>query len=151
MFLENENNTKKACSQSMGDTLWLSSLKISKVPIEQQLCFKGSMKVLNFSDSKLDEILTRLIPEFQPTKMFLFGSRANGTSKDNSDYDVFLVVRESELHPIERMQKAGKLLWGVGVTVDVFIYTEEEFNDWKEEFNSIPHTVATEGMELRVG
>ena len=109
------------------------------------------MKALNFSDSKLDEILTRLIPEFQPTKIFLFGSRANGTSRDDSDYDIFLVIKNSDLHPIERMQMAGDILWGVGAQVDVFIYTEEEFNDWKEEFNSIPHTVATEGMELRVG
>ncbi len=106
---------------------------------------------MNFSDTKLDEILTRLIPEFQPTKIFLFGSRAKGTSRDNSDYDVFFIVRESNLHPIERMQKAGRLLWGIGALVDVFIYTEEEFNEWKDEFNSLANTVATEGKELRVG
>lgn len=109
------------------------------------------MKALNFSDSKLDEILTRLIPEFQPTKIFLFGSRANGSANQDSDYDLFLVVKESSLPRRERMTKALRLLWGCGVAVDVFVYTEDEFNDWKDEFSSIPHTVATEGMELKVG
>ena len=34
------------------------------------------------------------------------------------------------------------------IAVDIFIYTEEEFNDWKDEFSSIPYIVATEGVEL---
>lgn len=109
------------------------------------------MKALNFSDTKLDEILTRLIPEFQPTKIFLFGSRATGTANQDSDYDLFLVVKDSNISRRERMTKALHLLWGCGVAVDVFVYTENEFNDWKDEFSSIPHTVATEGMELKVG
>ncbi len=109
------------------------------------------MKIKNFSDSKLTEILERLIPEFQPQKVFLFGSRANGTAKVGSDYDLFFIIKNSDLHPLERMQKAHTLLWGVAVKVDVFIYTEQEFNDWKDEFNSIPHAVATEGLELKVG
>jgi predicted nucleotidyltransferase len=109
------------------------------------------MKALNFSDPKLDEILSRLIPEFNPTKIFLFGSRAIGKARVDSDYDVFLVIEKSNLHSIERMQKAVRLLSGVNVKVDVFIYTQEEFDDWKDEFSSIPHTVTTEGLELQVG
>ena len=109
------------------------------------------MRALNFSDPKLDEILTRLIPEFQPTKICLFGSRANGFGDQDSDYDLFPVVKESTLSRRERMTKALRSLWGCGVAVDVFVYTEDEFNDWKDEFSSIPHTVVTEGMELKVG
>jgi predicted nucleotidyltransferase len=109
------------------------------------------MKALNFSDNKLDEILSKLVPEFQPTKIFLFGSRAKGTFRADSDYDLFLIIENSDEHPIKRKQRAGRLLWGIGVSVDVFIYTKDEFNDWKDEFNSIAHTVVTEGRELRVG
>jgi predicted nucleotidyltransferase len=109
------------------------------------------MKVLNFADAKLDEILARLIPEFQPTKIFLFGSRANKSASADSDYDLFFVVKNSNLSRRERMTKALQLLWGCGVSTDIFIYTEEEFKEWKEEFSSIAHTAASEGLELKVG
>ncbi len=109
------------------------------------------MKALNIVDTKLDEILGKLIPEFQPTKVFLFGSRANGSAKEDSDYDLFLVVPHSDLTRRERMVRALELLWGNGVSVDVFIYTEQEFNSSKGEFNSISYTVANEGLELKVG
>ena len=46
------------------------------------------------------------------------------------------------------MQEARKILSDRTVSVDVFIYTEDEFADWKDEFSSIAHTVATEGIEL---
>jgi predicted nucleotidyltransferase len=109
------------------------------------------VRALNFSDPKLDELLSRLIPEFQPTKVFLFGSRANGNSQSHSDYDLMLIVKSSHLSRRERMIKALKLIWGSGVATDIFVYTEDEFNNWKDEFSSIPHTVANEGLELKVG
>lgn len=46
------------------------------------------------------------------------------------------------------MKEARNILWGRKISVDVFIYTEDEFNNWKDEFSSIPHTVATEGVEI---
>lgn len=109
------------------------------------------MEILNFHDDKLKNVLEKLIPEFQPIKIFLFGSRSKGTSRIDSDYDLLLIIKKSELSRHERMTKALMALWGCGVKVDVFIYTEAEFNDWKDEFSSIPHTVATEGLELKVG
>lgn len=109
------------------------------------------LEIFNFQDDKLKSILEKLIPEFQPTKIFLFGSRCKGNFKADSDYDLFLIVNKSDISRHERMTKALMALWGCGVKVDVFIYTEAEFNDWKDEFSSIPYTVATEGLELKVG
>lgn len=40
-------------------------------------------------------------------------------------------------------------LWGSGTKADVFVYTENEFNEWKNEFSSIPNIVVTEGLELK--
>ncbi len=106
---------------------------------------------MEIQDQKLKTVIDRLVKEFEPTKIFLFGSRAKGTARENSDYDILLLLKKSEISRHERMTKALMALWGCGVSVDVFVYTEEEFNDWKDEFSSIPHTVATEGLELKVG
>lgn len=109
------------------------------------------MEILNFEDDQLKIILSKLIPEFNPVKIYLFGSRVNGNARPDSDYDLFLIIKESKLSRHERMVQALRLLWGSKVRADIFIYTEDEFNDWKDEFSSIPHTVATEGLELEIG
>ncbi len=102
-------------------------------------------------DPKLKEIVSKLVAEFRPLKIFLFGSRARGNATIDSDYDLLLIVDKSDLNQIKRMQKAGRILWDCDSSVDTFVYTMEEYDLWKHEFSSIPHTVETEGLELKVG
>ncbi len=99
-------------------------------------------------DKNLSEIVTKLKNHFKPEKVYLFGSHANGTATENSDYDLFLIVKNSGKDSIERMREARRILWDNPSAIDVFIYTETEFSESKERFNSIAHTVATEGVEL---
>jgi uncharacterized protein len=106
------------------------------------------LEVSNYKDEQLNSILSVLKPVFNPTKVYLFGSRAKGTASASSDYDLFFIVKDSDLEPRDRVLKARKLLWNTAGAVDLFIYTEAEFNDWKDEFSSIPHTAYTEGLEL---
>ncbi len=102
-------------------------------------------------DPKLDAIVKTLVDHFHPTQVFLFGSRANGNARPESDYDLFLVIKNSEKSPVNRMQEANLLLWKNKSKVDVFIYTEEEYNSWKNELNTIANTVLSEGKELQIG
>jgi predicted nucleotidyltransferase len=100
------------------------------------------------NDKALTEIVTKLKAHFKPVRVFLFGSRANGTSAPDSDYDLLLVVQTSDKTIRERMREARHVLRGRTVAVDIFIYTESEFNELKEQFSSIAHTAATEGVQL---
>ncbi|MBI4403770.1 MAG: nucleotidyltransferase domain-containing protein, partial [Deltaproteobacteria bacterium] len=43
-------------------------------------------------DPLLNEIVERLVNEFVPQKIYLFGSRAKGTGNDESDYDLLVVL-----------------------------------------------------------
>ncbi len=103
------------------------------------------------NDPQLDAIVKKLVDHFHPTKVFLFGSRARGTATANSDYDIYLVVKDSKKSQFERMDEANFVLWGREVPVDVFIYTEDEFAQANTVMSSISHTVATEGLELLIG
>jgi Nucleotidyltransferase domain len=45
-------------------------------------------------DPVLFEVVRRLVKEFHPQRVYLFGSRARGDVRVDSDYDVMLVVEE---------------------------------------------------------
>lgn len=103
-------------------------------------------------DEKLNLIIDTLKTEFQPKRMFLFGSRANSTHHSDSDYDIVLVVEKTEQSRIENMRQArAAVRAAAGVSADVFVYDENEFNEWKEEFSSIPETALNTGKELDLG
>ncbi len=107
------------------------------------------MEIKNYKDQNLENILEKIIPEFNPKKVILFGSRAKGSHSENSDYDLFFIVPDSNLSKTELAQKAQKLTWRLGHSIDYFFYTESEFNEWKSEINSIAHTALNEGLELQ--
>jgi uncharacterized protein len=99
-------------------------------------------------DKNFIETITKLKNYFKPEKIYLFGSRAKGLQSADSDYDLFLIVKQSNKSVAERMKEANDVLWGRRISVDVFIYTEEEFNEYKQDVNSIAFVATTEGMEL---
>ena len=45
------------------------------------------------------EIVRRLVAEFEPDQIFLFGSRAWGQPGSDSDYDLMVLVAESRRAP----------------------------------------------------
>lgn len=102
-------------------------------------------------DEKIQNIIQILKKEFHPKRILLFGSRARGNHRSDSDYDFVLIGDISSLPKIERMQRASDLLYPLGITADVFFYSEEEFNNWKEEFSPIPEVALREGRELDLG
>jgi uncharacterized protein len=101
-----------------------------------------------YQDKDLTEIVAKLKAHFNPTKVYLFGSRAKGAAVPNSDYDLLVVLKDSVKKQTERMAEAYDLLWGRKVSVDIFVYTQDEFEDSKYEFGSLAHSVAADGVEL---
>lgn len=86
-------------------------------------------------EQKLKEITEKIIKEFQPEKIILFGSRAWGNPKPDSDVDLF-IVKESDERRIDRERAVQRILWGSRVPVDVLVYTPAEVKRrlWLEDF-----------------
>jgi uncharacterized protein len=102
-------------------------------------------------DQILEQIKSCLVLALRPTKIYLMGSRARGDHTPESDYDLVVVVEKSELDGLERNLLARKSLWELDVPVDVFVYTQNEFDQLKGEMSSIPETAVHEGQELSLG
>ena len=59
--------------------------------------------------SMLDEMVRRLVAEFKPEQIILFGSYAWGEPNDESDVDLYVIVPQSDERPIRRMQRRSSL------------------------------------------
>jgi len=99
-------------------------------------------------DPVLEEATRRLVTEFSPSKVYLFGSRSRGDASPDSDYDFLVVLSSSDERPLRRAQRAYRALRGLGVAKDVIVTTTERFNRMKIVEASLEHEVATAGRLL---
>lgn len=105
---------------------------------------------------KQNQIISRIVKilkvEFKPSRIFLFGSRVQGTAHADSDYDFVLVVPSRQGSRLDNMTRARSLIHQeCHVSADVFVYTQQEFDEWKDELNSIPETAKNTGREIDLG
>lgn len=95
----------------------------------------------------LQTITTRIAEALHPQKIILFGSWAREEQNAQSDIDL-LVIQESELPRPQRYAQVRRLFWGIGVPLDILVYTPEEFARYQDVPGSFTHTVAREGRVL---
>jgi predicted nucleotidyltransferase len=81
--------------------------------------------------NKINEITTRIASRFNPDRIILFGSYANGTQKEGSDLDL-LIIQETDLPPHKRGFDIRMSLLGLMIPFDILIYTKSEFEREKE-------------------
>lgn len=96
-------------------------------------------------DSRLAEIVRRLVTAYQPERVYLFGSTARGDTDEDSDYDLMVVVPDDA--PPERKDSdlAYNVLRGIGVAADVLVWTRSRFNRRVHVVASLPATILREG------
>ena len=96
-----------------------------------------------------DEVLQRalnLLFEAVPagSQVILFGSRASGEARPDSDYD-FLVVEPQVDDRFTEMVRLSALLGSALIPADVVVVTREVFERWRSEPNSLAGRAAVEG------
>jgi uncharacterized protein len=82
----------------------------------------------------LDEVVNRLVSEFRPEQIWLFGSHAWGVPDESSDVDLLVVVPSSDELPVRRAQRAHRCLSGLGIARDVLVKTRTEL----DRFRGVP-------------
>ena len=100
------------------------------------------------ADPTLVELLRRLVPAYQPERVYLFGSRARGEAGPESDYDLLLVVPDDAPPERRRSRLAYEALRGTGVAADVLVCTRTWFDRRVDLRASLPGTVLREGRLL---
>ncbi|MBI4360973.1 nucleotidyltransferase domain-containing protein [Candidatus Micrarchaeota archaeon] len=78
-------------------------------------------------DEKLSALLKDIRLLFSDAKIYLFGSRAKGTAKAQSDYDLIIISQKFKATPFVNR---GGLIWrhtDVPIVADLLCYTPDEF------------------------
>ena len=96
----------------------------------------------------LDTIQKRLVNAYQPTAIYLFGSRAWGDPDEDSDFDLLIIVPDSRESPSERSFLGYRALRGLGIPKDILVYTKKEFEEIGRHPTSLCHRVKQEGLKL---
>ncbi len=102
---------------------------------------------MNATDSLLSEVVKRIRDAAQPDRIVLFGSRARGTPRPDSDVDL-LVIKESDQPRYRRAAPLYALLADLPVEVEVMVYTPAEVRDWSAVPSAFVTTALREGRVL---
>jgi len=96
-------------------------------------------------DATLQRLVDRVVDRMHPEAIWLIGSRAEGRARLDSDYDLLVVMPdgtpENALDPV----KAWEVTRGLGIPADVIPCTRLEFEEEKNEVNSLPRVAVTRG------
>ncbi|MEJ5199957.1 MAG: nucleotidyltransferase domain-containing protein [Anaerolineae bacterium] len=95
----------------------------------------------------IQEITATIVEAVHPEKVILFGSWARGEQNASSDLDL-IVIQRTSLPRHRRYAQIRRLFWGLGLPMDILVYTPEEFDRYCSVPGSLTYTVMCEGKVL---
>lgn len=116
--------------------------------LSSRLCSRSKVHVRTVDDDLLHEITQRLVEQFQPEQIFLFGSQVWGTPTLSSDIDLMVIIPQSKLSDYERSVQGHRCLGGLDIAKDVIVRTRAEFDFFKDVRASLEYKIAHQGRVL---
>ncbi|MBI2468570.1 MAG: nucleotidyltransferase domain-containing protein [Candidatus Rokubacteria bacterium] len=82
-------------------------------------------------------------------KIFLFGSRARGDARPDSDYDLLIVLRDLRSEEVRSYRRSlYDAFLGTGLNVEPRVMSEEEFEETKGVIGGLAYPAWEEGVLL---
>ena len=95
----------------------------------------------------VDQIVQKIVEGYAPQKIILFGSYGCGEANEDSDLD-FLVIMDTTLPLSERYAKLRQTLGPLGIPVDIFVLTPEEFEETRDIVGGLAYAPAKYGQVI---
>ena len=99
------------------------------------------------SDKDLNKVVSRIVEFYQPEKIILFGSYAQGNPNENSDLDLIL-IKETNEPALDRAEGIHKALRDLFLPMDILVYTPSEISKDKDRKFTFIHDVLKTGKIL---
>jgi predicted nucleotidyltransferase len=110
--------------------------------------YRTYVNVVAPSDTRLVDLVRRLVNAYRPERVYLFGSHARGDAGPDSDYDLLVVVGDDAAPERKSSRLAYEALRGTGTAADVLVCTSRWFDRRRGLKASLPGTVLREGRLL---
>ncbi|PYS36667.1 MAG: hypothetical protein DMG14_23975 [Acidobacteria bacterium] len=107
----------------------------------------GTVFAVSIDDAKLHEIVRRLVEAVDPDRIVMFGSRARGDARPDSDLDL-LIIKDSIEPRHRRAIPAYYALAGLGIPTDILWRTAAEIAEWARVPNHVTTRAIREGKVL---
>ncbi len=95
----------------------------------------------------IDEIVRKIVEAFQPRRIVMFGSRAGGGARPDSDLDL-MVELETTDPPAQRVRMIDALFGLRRWAMDLIVYTPREVEEQRQYRNSLIRVIEAEGKVL---
>lgn len=79
-------------------------------------------------EQKIQAIVDKIVQEYQPEKIILFGSWAWGEPHEDSDVDLFIIKKTHQAR-LDRSRELQRILTHREVPLDFLVYTPEEVEE----------------------
>jgi uncharacterized protein len=99
-------------------------------------------------DDALKAVVARLVDALDPAAIWLFGSRARGTARPDSDFDLLIVAKPDGTFGSESFMETYEPLRGMGVGVDVVPCSAQDFHEAAAFQTTLVAQVIKEGKVL---
>ncbi len=93
-------------------------------------------------------LIERIVARLGPEEIWLFGSRAEGRARPDSDYDLLAVLPDNTPESALDLMKAWELTCGLGVPADLVPCTRSDFKDEKDEVGTLVRAAYHRGMRI---
>lgn len=97
---------------------------------------------------ELDRMVRQIVRKVDPVAIYLFGSRARGDARPDSDYDLLIVVPDSFPAAEATVARAFRLTEGRRIPIDALLVREHRFLDRAGKVGTLSYKVAREGVAL---
>jgi predicted nucleotidyltransferase len=96
---------------------------------------------------KIEEMVRRIVTQFNPDRVVLFGSHARGTGGPGSDADL-LVIMPAQGSRRRQATQIDLALVGIDLPADVIVVTPDDVERNRNQIGTIIHSALLEGQVL---
>ena len=107
--------------------------------------------MIDVTEEVLADMVHAIVWEVDPERIYLFGSRARGDARQDSDVDLLIVVSEPfgpEHSRFQQINRVYRALSPFRIPNDVLLYSSDEFAKWSQSLNHVVGRCSREGKLL---
>ena len=99
--------------------------------------------------ANVNSLVKHIVSTVEPDKIILFGSRARGDNRPDSDYDLLIIKKKlKDTHKLTTTLYKTFFMENIYAPVDLLAINYDRYNELKDDVGYIYRTISREGKVL---